>query len=72
MTPEHQARLFEEFSQADRTTAQRFGGTGLGVAITRKGAPLRDTASQWPRYCGTAEQRDELPAFNYQRLTFVL
>src|SRR6478609_3485489 len=36
MTPEQQAKLFEEFSQADRTTAQRFGGTGLGLAITRK------------------------------------
>jgi signal transduction histidine kinase len=36
MTPEQQARLFEEFSQADATTAQRFGGTGLGLAITRK------------------------------------
>src|SRR5262249_50008708 len=36
MTPDQQARLFEEFSQADRTTAQRFGGTGLGLAITRK------------------------------------
>ena len=34
--PEQQAKLFEEFSQADRTTAQRFGGTGLGLAITRK------------------------------------
>src|SRR5690348_8931686 len=36
MTPEQQARLFEEFTQADATTAQRFGGTGLGLAITRK------------------------------------
>jgi signal transduction histidine kinase len=36
MTPEQQAKLFEEFSQADRMTAQRFGGTGLGLAITRK------------------------------------
>ena len=26
----------EEFTQADATTAQRFGGTGLGLAITRK------------------------------------
>jgi signal transduction histidine kinase len=36
MTAEQQAKLFEEFSQADRTTAQHFGGTGLGLAISRK------------------------------------
>ena len=36
MTPEQQAKLFEEFSQADVATAQKFGGTGLGLAITRK------------------------------------
>jgi signal transduction histidine kinase/DNA-binding response OmpR family regulator len=36
MTSEQQAKLFEEFTQADATTAQRFGGTGLGLAIARK------------------------------------
>jgi signal transduction histidine kinase len=36
MTAEQQARLFEGFTQADASTAQRFGGTGLGLAISRK------------------------------------
>jgi GAF domain-containing protein len=40
MTPEQQTKLFAEFTQADATTAQRFGGTGLGLAITRKLARL--------------------------------
>jgi signal transduction histidine kinase len=36
MTAEQLSKLFQEFTQADASTAQRFGGTGLGLAISRK------------------------------------
>ncbi|MCP5285748.1 MAG: PAS-domain containing protein [Burkholderiaceae bacterium] len=36
IAPEHQARIFSGFTQAEASTTRRYGGTGLGVAISQR------------------------------------
>ncbi len=40
MSHETQARLFQAFSQADTSTTRRYGGTGLGLAVSHQLAEL--------------------------------
>jgi signal transduction histidine kinase len=36
MTAEQMGKLFQVFSQAEASTARKYGGTGLGLVVTRR------------------------------------
>jgi len=42
MTDEQASALFDRFTQADASTTRKFGGTGLGMAITKQLVELMD------------------------------
>lgn len=41
-TPEQRCRIFKSYGQADEATARKFGGTGLGLVLSRKLATMLD------------------------------
>ncbi|MGB0767527.1 MAG: CHASE domain-containing protein [Phycisphaeraceae bacterium] len=74
MTPDHVARLFGAFEQADDTTTRQFGGTGLGLHISQRLATMlggniacqsklgEGSTFTVTIYTGTVDTTDLLPA----------
>lgn len=42
LSPEAQAKMFQAFTQADSSTARKYGGTGLGLTICKRLVELMD------------------------------
>ena len=47
MTKEAEERIFQPFEQADASISKRFGGTGLGMSITKNLIALMGGQIRW-------------------------
>jgi len=64
MTPEQVGRLFQSFTQADDSTTRKYGGTGLGLVISRKFCQLMGGEITVQSISGKGTTfRVDLPAF---------
>jgi PAS domain S-box-containing protein len=69
ITPLQQAHIFDGFSQAEASTARRYGGTGLGLAISQRLVRLMGGSLQVTSVAGAGSTFDftiTLPAAEYQ------
>ncbi|GLT19338.1 hypothetical protein GCM10007938_31200 [Vibrio zhanjiangensis] len=84
MTDEQQSRLFRPFTQADSSTTRKYGGTGLGLCITKSFIELMDGSLDVESEHGVGSQfAFDIPVeacregsvfgrFHFSHVTFVL
>ncbi len=67
MTPEQMGKLFQAFSQADTATVRKYGGTGLGLTISRKFSEVLGGELTVACPCGARPRRSQPPSSHPHR-----